>query len=156
MFSRCNLEFMEQNGDAYTLSSCVQFLTNKCSTQSATKSLNEKVGAISKSGKSPKKGGDQKSIPRSPANEGEKEKQKPTPEALKKQKEVETYIKDKKLLHICWKCKQDAIDGLKKMSEIKEYPKRIEHNTRAINSLLNRSRVVFNALRIFFYLGHFL
>ena len=116
----------------WTLSSCVQFLTNKCSTQSAMKSLNEKVGVISKSGKSPKKGGDQKSIPRSPANEGEKEKQKPTPEALKKQKEVETYIKDKKLLHICWKCKQDAIDGLKKMSEIKEYPKCIEHNTRAI------------------------
>ena len=109
----------EQNGEAYTLSSCVQFLTNKCSTQSAMKSLNEKVGVISKSVKSSKKGGDQKSIPKSPGNDGEKEKEKPTAEAIKKKKEVDSYIKENKLLNICWKCKRAAIDGFKKLSEIK-------------------------------------
>ena len=83
----------EQNGETYTLSSCVQFLTNKCSTQSAMKSLNEKVGIISKSGKSSKKGGDQKSISKPSANDGEKEKEKQTAEVIKKKKEVDSYIK---------------------------------------------------------------
>ena len=44
--------------------------------------------------------------------------------------EQTSYIKENKLLNICWKCKRAAIDGFKKLSEIKEFVKCVEHNPR--------------------------
>ena len=109
----------EEQGENYTLSSCVQFLTNKCSTHSAMKSLNDKVDGMSK-GKGKGKRKEQEKF-----SEKEKSNPKPTGGGAKvdaeKRKEVASYLAEKKLDNICFKCKRGALEGRIKVGELKEY-----------------------------------
>ena len=43
--------------------------------------------------------------------------EKQTAEVIKKKKEVDSYIKENKLLNICWKCKRAEADGLKSVQK---------------------------------------